>query len=267
MTLLVIASARYFGPNRPYIVEAAGKGIGLSHKAPRGHTGEGPAELELDVELKGVEESGLQVELVGQVKNSEVLERLSPVESEPGSDGSMRIYKFEVPHRAPATRYHYRFEARIQGGDPLVLERDDGSPMMVKFKGNVPAWIVITHILAMFGGFFLMIWSALYAFQPAFGKGDAKPAARLGLWAWITMFVGGLPIGFLMNYYAFDVFWEAFPFGEDVTDNKTQIALLFWGISVLALYFGKGKKAGILTIGTAIIVIALFLIPHSAQIS
>ena len=54
MTLLVIASARYFGPNRPYLVEAAGKGIGLSHKAPRGHSGEGPAELDLKVDLNVV---------------------------------------------------------------------------------------------------------------------------------------------------------------------------------------------------------------------
>jgi hypothetical protein len=266
MTLLVIVSARYFGPNRSYVVEAAGMGIGLSHKAPRGHSGEGPAELDLKVDLKGIEESGLQVELVGQVKNSQGFERFSPVRVEPEPEGSMLVYTFEVPHKAPTTRYYYRFEARIQKGDPLVLQRDDGNPMMVKFKGNVPAWVVITHILAMFGGFFLLIWSALYAFRPAFGKGDAKPAARLGLWAWITMFLGGLPIGFLMNYYAFDVFWEAFPFGKDVTDNKTQIALLLWGISVLALYIGKGKKAGLLAIGTALVVLAIFLIPHSAQI-
>jgi len=266
MTLLVIASARYFGPNRSYLVEAAGKGIGLSHKAPRGHSGEGPAVLTLGVDLKGIDESSLQVELVGQVKNSQVFGRLSPVKSEPGSEGSMRLYTFEVPHKAPTTRYYYRFEAKVQNGDPLILQRDDGSPMMVKFKGNVPAWIVITHILAMFGGFFLLIWSALYAFLPALGKGDAKSAARLGLWAWITMFFGGLPIGFLMNYYAFDVFWEAFPFGKDVTDNKTQIALLLWGIAVLALYIGKGKKAGLLAIGTAVVVLAIFLIPHSAQI-
>jgi hypothetical protein len=266
MTIVVIISARYFGPNRRYTAETAGQGISLSHKAPRGHSGEGPAVLELLAGFDAAKKPDIRFVLVGQVKDSKGWERLAPVSTETDSESSKQKYVFEVPHKAPATRYFYRFEAKAGEGQPLVLEQDGGRPMMVKFKGDVPAWILITHVLAMFGGFFLLIWSALHAFKPALGKGDAKSSARLGLWAWIVLFIGGLPIGFLMNYYAFDVAWEGFPFGKDVTDNKTQIALILWGIATLGLYIGKGRKAGLLAIGTAVIVLAIYLIPHSAQV-
>jgi hypothetical protein len=268
MTLVVVVSARYFGPNRSYRVSATDQGVTLSHKAPRGHIGEGPAVLELAASgLNGIEASDLEVALLGQVKGSSDWERLAPARIETDPETSERIIVFEVPHKAPTTRYFYRFEARVKEGEPFRVERDGGDPMMVKFKGHVPAWITIVHVLAMFGGFFLLIWSALYALLPALGKGDAKPAARLGLWAWIVMFVGGIPFGFLMNYYAFDVVWEAFPFGNDVTDNKTQVALILWGIATVGLYRGKGRKSAVFAMVVAVLVLALFLIPHSAQVS
>jgi hypothetical protein len=67
----------------------------------------------------------------------------------------------------------------------------------------------------------------------------------------------------MMNYYAFDVFWEAVPFGQDVTDNKTQVALVFWGLAAIFLTRRSGRHAGFFTVAAGLLSLAMYLIPHS----
>ncbi len=266
LTLVVIIASRYFGPNRSYRVTTSGQGITLSHKAARSHIDEGPAVIRLEAEFEGVKESDVRIELVGKVKGTESWERIPHGAIDSESEGAGRVFLFEIPHKVPTTRYFYRFEAAMAGKSPLILAQKNGEPMMVKFKTSVPVWLITVHVLAMFGGFFFLIWSGLHALKPAAGKGDTKIAARLGWWAWITLFIGGVPLGIPMNYYAFGTTWEAFPFGGDVTDNKTQVALIVWGIAAIGLSRGKGRKSALLAVFAAIIVLAIFLIPHSAQV-
>jgi hypothetical protein len=258
LTLVVLFLSRYFGPNRKYTVETKLDGVTLSHKAPRGKEGEGPAELTLVV--TGSQAADFSAELVGQVKGTESWERLDPARVEDGN------YVFEVPSKPWTTRYFYRFEAR-QGGNTVTLARQNGDPMMVKFKGSVPAWIVTCHVLGMFGGFLLLILSVFYALELARGKNENRTAGRLAWWSWIVLFIGAVPFGIPMNYYAFNVYWEAFPFGGDVTDNKSQIALIIWLLAVLGLSFRRGRKTGLAVVLAGILVLAIFLIPHSAQVS
>jgi hypothetical protein len=37
-----------------------------------------------------------------------------------------------------------------------------------------------------------------------------------------------VPLGFVLNRQRFGPLWEAFPFGTDITDNKTQLIIIFW---------------------------------------
>jgi hypothetical protein len=267
ITLLVVVASRYFGPNRKYTVETRADGLVLSHKAPRSQTGEGPATLELRAKLDGRKASDLAVGLKGRVKGESDWERLGVARIETGEEGWDKVFVFEVPPKPYTTRYFYTFEIELpEEGGPLILARADGEPMMVKFKGEVPAWIVIAHILGMFGGFFLLILCAFHSVGLARGREDHLAASRLAWWSWILMFLGGVPFGWAMNYYAFDVIWEAFPFGGDVTDNKTQIALILWGLVAAGLSWKKGRKSGLIAVVGAILVLAIFMIPHSAQI-
>lgn len=260
LTLIVIVSARRFGPNRPYEVKASSSSFTLSHEAPRGHSGEGPAELGLNVDFAGGKAADITVELLGRIKGEKEWETVEPTREESGT------YLFEIPAKPWGTRYFYKFQGRLADDPPVTLCQEGGEPMMVKFKGEVPAWILILHILAMFGGFFLLIWSALHALRLAAGGDDEGKAAPLAWWAWAVMFIGGVPLGFAMNWYAFGVVWEAFPFGRDVTDNKTQIALIIWGIAGLALTLKRSRKSGVFAAVAALLVLALFLIPHSVQV-
>lgn len=273
LTLLVVFSSYWFGPNRRYKVEARCPQFAMAHKAPRGHDGGGAAELELNVKLCRCTDSDVKITLAGRVKGVEKWEYLDHQRIEPGEQPDDRIYFFSIPEKPWTTRYFYKFEGRLTEDGPnaeprLILERENGDPMMIKFKGAVPGWILILHILAMFGGFCVLILSVFHAIAMAAGRGKDNPAAagRLGWMAWLILFIGGLPLGCAMNYYAFNVYWEAWPFGGDVTDNKTQIALIIWGIATYFLMKKPSKKAGIVGVLAGLVVLAIFLIPHSAQI-
>jgi hypothetical protein len=61
--------------------------------------------------------------------------------------------------------------------------------------------------------------------------------------------------------FAFGSLWTGFPFGYDLTDNKTLIAFIGW---VIALIAGrKGKPARGWVLAAAILLLIVFLIPHS----
>ncbi|MEN6312054.1 MAG: hypothetical protein ABFD80_11010, partial [Acidobacteriota bacterium] len=56
-------------------------------------------------------------------------------------------------------------------------------------------------------------------------------------------------------------FWSGFPFGTDLTDNKTAISFLFW---IAALAAGrKGKPARAAVLAASVMTLAVFLVPHS----
>ena len=60
LTVLILFTARYFGPNRRYTVAADLDGIALSHKVPRSQEGQGPAELSLKVNFYG-QDAGIEL--------------------------------------------------------------------------------------------------------------------------------------------------------------------------------------------------------------
>ena len=73
--------------------------------------------------------------------------------------------------------------------------------------------------------------------------------------------VGGLILGPVVQKYAFDAYWTGWPFGHDLTDNKTLVAVLAWLAVLWAWRRGRNAKAWAL--GAAIIVFLVFMIPHS----
>jgi hypothetical protein len=93
-------------------------------------------------------------------------------------------------------------------------------------------------------------------------------------WVLLFTFLGGLPLGFALNWQRFGVIWEAFPFGTDITDNKTQIIIIIW-IIIAAMSWksfacrrtgrdaaGPGSYATAVIIAS-ILSLFLYLVPHS----
>ena len=76
----------------------------------------------------------------------------------------------------------------------------------------------------------------------------------------IVMMIGGLILGPLVQKYAFNEWWAGVPYGWDLTDNKTLIAILAW---LLALVMIRYKSASSWVIAASLVTIIIFSIPHS----
>ncbi len=125
---------------------------------------------------------------------------------------------------------------------------------VTRFKGDVPAWILIPHVAAMFFGM-LFAMRALFA---AVGGGDTR---RWGMITAGLIVFGGFILGPIVQKYAFDAYWTGVPFGYDLTDNKTLIAGVAWILAVLGMRGGRQAKAAVVV--ATIVTMVIFAIPHS----
>ncbi len=126
---------------------------------------------------------------------------------------------------------------------------------MLRFKGDVPALILIPHIILIFLAMVFSTRSGLEYFNAE------KNYKKLINWTLLFLILGGFVFGPLVQYYAFGELWTGFPFGFDLTDNKTLIALIFW---LIAFYkMKKSEKYEMWILIAAIVMLVVFLIPHS----
>jgi hypothetical protein len=127
-------------------------------------------------------------------------------------------------------------------------------PAVTRFKGDVPAWVLIPHVFAMFFG---MLFSNRAA-MAAIGGGNTR---RWGNWTAALLLFGGFVLGPIVQKLAFGAYWTGIPFGYDLTDNKTLIAGLAWIVAAWRLRGGRPARAEVITAALATLVV--FAIPHS----
>jgi hypothetical protein len=84
---------------------------------------------------------------------------------------------------------------------------------------------------------------------------------KFAYWTLGLLTIGGLIFGPLMEKYAFGEYWTGVPFGFDLTDNKTLIVWLGWIVTIVMIY--KSKKPKYWVLGAALLMLVIFLIPHS----
>jgi hypothetical protein len=157
----------------------------------------------------------------------------------------------EVPQQPAAGKIQYYFEITDSKGTHTFL-RD--APEVIRFKGGVPAPILIPHILFMFAA---MLFSTLAGLMSVIRY---PPYKKYTLWTLILLIAGGLILGPLVQYYAFGDFWTGIPFGWDLTDNKTLIALIFW---ILAVVMNRKQEKPVYTALAAVVLLLVYSIPHS----
>jgi cytochrome bd-type quinol oxidase subunit 2 len=106
--------------------------------------------------------------------------------------------------------------------------------------------------------FLAMLFSTRAGLEALDKNGNPR---KLVIWTTGLLFVGGMILGPLVQKYAFGALWTGFPFGFDLTDNKTLIAMLGW---IAALIAGrKGKPARVWVLGASVLLLIVYLIPHS----
>jgi hypothetical protein len=157
----------------------------------------------------------------------------------------------EVPQQPAAGKLQYYFEITDSGGTRSFFK---DSPIVIRFKGGVPASVLVPHILLMF---IAMLFSTLAGLMALIKYPLYK---KYAIWTLILFATGGLVLGPIVQYEAFGNFWTGIPFGWDLTDNKTLIALIFW---ILAVVMNRKKEKPVYTVLAAIILLVVFSIPHS----
>jgi len=158
----------------------------------------------------------------------------------------------ELPHQPPAGKLEYHLE--LHKGEKMVLLPPDES-VVTRFKGEVPATILIPHILFMFFG---MLVSNRAGLEVLYSTEHVK---LYTVWATALLFFGGMVLGPIVQKFAFGEFWTGVPFGFDLTDNKTLLAQIVWIVALLAVFSKRQARWWVLA--ASIITLAVFMIPHS----
>ena len=161
------------------------------------------------------------------------------------------VLSASLPNLPPAGKYEYK----------IILEKEnqnfplnDGQPVIIRFKGDVPASILIPHIILMFIAMFL---GNLAGIMALFKEPKFRHYTKLTFW---TLLVGGLIFGPWVQWYAFGEAWAGVPFAWDLTDNKTLVAFIFW---LLALLMNRKRERPAYTIVAAVVMLIVYSIPHS----
>jgi len=158
-----------------------------------------------------------------------------------------------LPIQPPAGKLQYH--VLIYNEDNLLLSTEE-EPAIVRFKGNVPAWALIPHVIAMF---LAMLLSSVALLMAIFNIGNIK---RIVIWTFASLAIGGFIFGPIVQYFAFEQAWTGFPVGYDLTDNKTLIAGVFW-LAAMLLNLKQTRRWIVILAG--IVLLGIFTIPHSAR--
>lgn len=156
-----------------------------------------------------------------------------------------------LPHQAAAGKVMYT--VTLLAGDKRVVLNE--RPAILRYKGFVPGYILIPHIFFIF---FAMLFSSLTGLLAIFRM------KHVYIYAWLTaifLAIGGLILGPIVQKFSFDAYWTGWPFGHDLTDNKSLVAFIFWVIALVIVK--KNRENRIWPIIASIVLLIVFLIPHS----
>ncbi len=157
-----------------------------------------------------------------------------------------------LPQQPSAGKLAYKVFLSYRGEEVSLTGEQE---VVIRFKDVVPKTVLRLHILFIFSA---MLFSTRTGIEALRKEGNTR---KLTLWTAGLMFVGGMILGPLMQKFAFGEWWTGFPFGFDLTDNKTLIAMIVWAIAVIAGRKGKQAKGWVLA--ASIVTLVIFLIPHS----
>ena len=156
------------------------------------------------------------------------------------------VWQAALPVQPVAGKLQYYIT--IDGKDYAADE-----PVVIRFRNDVPASILVPHILLMFAAMLFAVYTFLLIVT----------RRKYSIWLKITvgtLFVGGFILGPLVQHAAFGPWWTGFPYGTDLTDNKTLISFLFFIVALATLRWKYNKWVVSLAV---LVMIVIFSIPHS----
>jgi len=239
ITLFAVIYQRYTGPTYPTVYQVAVDSSQVKVKLPRSHGGD--TDKRIRIKTEGIELEG------------RIIYRRFPT-TEPWDTVSMVIEDIYLtgylPGQPPAGKLEY--VVQFKAGNEIIQVNDQ--PVIIRFKGSVPGWVLIPHILFVFAA---MLFSSVTGFFAIFKYSRYKSYAISTV---VLLLVGGFILGPVVQKFAFGEFWTGFPFGKDLTDNKVLFALVFWLIAILG---NLKKDRPALALTAALVYLVINFIPHS----
>jgi hypothetical protein len=164
-----------------------------------------------------------------------------------------------LPVQPPAGKVEYAVEF---GGGPDAVRIPAGGPVVLRYKGPVALALLLPHVSMMFIAVLLGLRTGLGALA-----GPAVPRRLL----WITLgclTLGGLILGPFVQKAAFGAYWTGFPWGYDLTDNKTLLMWLAWAGATLVAGPRERIREGrcrLAVLAATAAMTVVYLIPHSLR--
>jgi len=164
-----------------------------------------------------------------------------------------------LPAQLAAGKLEYYVMLDSPEGSIRIPEDDT---LIIRFKDPVPLGVLVPHVIFMFIALLVGVRTAV---------GAAFHPVGLRKLAWTTlglMSIGGMILGPIVQKYAFGAFWTGWPFGYDLTDNKTLIMWIVW-VGVAAVLVKRPSPKDWLARGAilvaATVMMTMYLIPHSLR--
>jgi len=164
-----------------------------------------------------------------------------------------------LPAQLAAGKLEYYVMLESPEGSMRIPEQDT---LIIRFKDPVPLGVLVPHVIFMFIALLVGVRTAV---------GAAFYPVGLRKLAWTTlglMSIGGMILGPIVQKYAFGAFWTGWPFGYDLTDNKTLIMWIVW-VGVVGILAKRPSPKDWLARGAvlaaAAVMMAVYLIPHSLR--
>jgi len=264
ITIVIFAVARRLSYNRPVLVSADFAGAKLSHITVKEQVGPGEPLLILETELP----DGAEPQIIYRERGDSPVSRVRMLESSRG------VWEAPLPELRKGRVLEYAFEVPLEGQDHPRLPSESERFLKLKYKGDISKTVLVLHIFFMFAAFYFMVLAIMSAIRILLKKEGKYGTIRLMRWVILLTFIGGWPLGFILNQQRFGVAWEGFPFGYDITDNKTQLVLFSWLVTaslVRGSVLGRGDRSDLIgpvglawaVVTSTAVTLLLYLVPHS----
>ncbi|MEE4196058.1 MAG: hypothetical protein V2I54_00310 [Bacteroidales bacterium] len=241
--VITLASAYYqrkTGPTRPKSINLQLSQVDIDFQLPRSHVSTANCRVEIpnpDSDITG--------EIV--FKRYPTADDWSRVQLDPQNQ---QLTGF-LPKQPPAGKLKYFIRLWDKDAPEKILSTEE---VIIRYKGEVPDWALIPHVLFMFAAMLISNLSGLFAL------GKMSQQVFYGRLALILLLAGGMVFGPVVQHFAFGQAWTGIPLGWDLTDNKTLLGVIGWIVAVMA---NRKKNNYKTTIFASVLLLLIYIIPHS----
>ena len=246
ITLSAAVYQRMTGPTYPMRGQASLGSETIDYGLPRSHGGDGG----LTVQLTVPDTSYKAALFYRRFKTDKEWKKII-------MENTSGVLHAIMPHQPPAGKLEY-FIKLNHINEKTILPH--GTTVVARFKAGVPLTVLIPHILFMFIAMLMSTVAALEALV------SGQKIRIYTIVTAVSLFIGGMILGPIVQKFAFGAYWTGIPFGFDLTDNKTLFAIIGWGLAFWRVFkSGTAVKNRWWVVAAALILLAVYSIPHSAM--